>query len=96
MRLQNRSRVSSLRATKFLTLCFSLSLYILRARTHALYGFFAVAIAARFAYDVIALVLFGVDENSINATAERPCHSFDAMQNKSTALENLLGKPWTT
>ena len=39
VRFQNRSRVSLLRATKFLTLCFSLSLNMLRARTHALLRF---------------------------------------------------------
>ncbi len=51
------------------------------------------AIAARFTHDIISLAAFGVDAGSINATAERPCDSFDAVSYKMKTLEMLLGHP---
>lgn len=49
--------------------------------------------AARFAHDVIALAAFGVDVDSVSATAELPCKSFDAMTSKTSAIDKLILKP---
>lgn len=51
------------------------------------------AIAARFTHDVISLVAFGMDAGSLHATAERPCDSFDAVDNKMKTLEKFFGNP---
>eukprot|EP00752_Nemacystus_decipiens_P014601 g13003.t1 len=48
---------------------------------------------ARFAHDVIALAAFGVDVDSVSATVETPCESFDAMESKTYAVDKLLLKP---
>lgn len=49
--------------------------------------------AARFTHDVIALAAFGVDVDSVRATVERPCKSFDAMATKTSAIDKLITKP---
>lgn len=48
--------------------------------------------AARFTHDVIAMVAFGLDVGSITATPENPCHSFDAIEVKTSAFGRLVRK----
>eukprot|EP00903_Cladosiphon_okamuranus_P016174 g14925.t1 len=47
---------------------------------------------ARFTHDVIAMVAFGLDVGSITATTENPCHSFDAIEVKTSAFGRLIRK----
>ncbi|CAM9472380.1 unnamed protein product [Hapterophycus canaliculatus] len=51
------------------------------------------ALEARFTHDTIALAAFGLDVGSITATPGRPCYSYDAIETKTTAFQQLIGEP---
>lgn len=51
------------------------------------------AISARFTHDIIALTAFGFDANSMGATKEKPCKSYDSMAVIFDSLMALLMQP---
>jgi len=48
------------------------------------------SIAARFTHDIIALAAFGMDMDSVRATAQQPCHTSDAITACVSTFEKLV------
>lgn len=50
-------------------------------------------VTERYTHDVVALAAFGFDADSLNATEDRPCVSFQAMHNIIAAMMKLMLDP---